>query len=280
MPYYCLLYTSFSMKKVAFKSGLLIDGTGAEPVANSLVLTEDDKITYAGADREIGPDYEVVDIAGKTIMPGLIDSHLHFSGNLTDDDSDWVLEDVVQKTVVAVQQAHECLENGLDVYKRQVTCREVIMAKRIYVADDELHIRTLIQTFLANEGYEVETFEDGNSLFEAFHASCPDLIILDVMMPGMDGFALCTAIRRESRVPIIIVSAKDAPMDRVTGITLGSDDYMVKPFLPLELVARVKALFRRAGYIRQDAGETLVCANLSLDPRSRCMTVDGAHRCV
>ena len=101
------------MKKVAFKSGLLIDGTGAEPVANSLVLTEDDKITYAGADREIGPDYEVVDIAGKTIMPGLIDSHLHFSGNLTDDDSDWVLEDVVQKTVVAVQQAHECLENGL-----------------------------------------------------------------------------------------------------------------------------------------------------------------------
>ena len=101
------------MKKVAFKSGLLIDGTGAEPVANSLVLTEDDKIAYAGADKEIGPDYEVVDITGKTIMPGLIDSHLHFSGNLTGDDSDWVLEDVVQKTVVAVQQAHECLEHGL-----------------------------------------------------------------------------------------------------------------------------------------------------------------------
>ena len=101
------------MKKVAFKGGLLIDGTGAEPVVKSLVLTEDDKIAYAGADKEIGPDYEVVDITGKTIMPGLIDSHLHFSGNLTDDDSDWVLEDVVQKTVVAVQQAHECLENGL-----------------------------------------------------------------------------------------------------------------------------------------------------------------------
>ena len=101
------------MKKVAFKGGLLIDGTGAEPVVKSRVLTEDDKIAYAGADKEIGPDYEVVDITGKTIMPGLIDSHLHFSGNLTDDDSDWVLEDVVQKTVVAVQQAHECLENGL-----------------------------------------------------------------------------------------------------------------------------------------------------------------------
>lgn len=101
------------MKKIAFKGGLLIDGTGAAPVVNSLVLVEDDKIAYAGADKEIGPDYDVVDATGKTVMPGLIDSHLHFSGNLTDDDSDWVLEDVVQKTVVAVQQAHECLENGL-----------------------------------------------------------------------------------------------------------------------------------------------------------------------
>lgn len=101
------------MTKVAFKNGLLIDGTGAEPVQNGLVLVEDDKIVYAGPDKAVGEDYEVIDIAGKTIMPGLIDSHLHFSGNLTDDDSDWVLEDVVQKTVVAVQQARECLENGL-----------------------------------------------------------------------------------------------------------------------------------------------------------------------
>jgi len=100
------------MNKVAFRGGLLIDGTGAEPVKNSLVLVENDKIVYAGADKEV-TDYEVKDITGKTIMPGLIDSHLHFSGNLTDDDSDWVLEDVVQKSVVAVQQAHECLENGL-----------------------------------------------------------------------------------------------------------------------------------------------------------------------
>ncbi len=100
------------MNKIAFRGGLLIDGTGAEPVKNSLVLVEDDKIVYAGADKEV-TGYDVKDITGKTIMPGLIDSHLHFSGNLTDDDSDWVLEDVVQKSVVAVQQAHECLENGL-----------------------------------------------------------------------------------------------------------------------------------------------------------------------
>ena len=80
------------------------------------------------------------------------------------------------------------------------------MAKSIYVADDELHIRNLIQTFLANEGYEVRTFADGDSLFQAFCERCPDLIILDIMMPGTDGLSLCARIRGESRVPIMIVS--------------------------------------------------------------------------
>lgn len=100
-------------KKTAFTGGLLIDGTGKEAVKDSLVLVDGAKIAYAGPKKSFGSDYEVRDISEKTIMPGLIDSHLHFSGNLTDDDSDWVLEDPVQKTVVAVQQAHECLEHGL-----------------------------------------------------------------------------------------------------------------------------------------------------------------------
>ncbi len=100
-------------KKTAFVGGLLIDGTGRPEVSDSLVLVEDKKITYAGKKIAFGDEYEKRDITGKTIMPGLIDTHLHFSGNLTDDDTDWVLEDRVQKTVVAVQQAHECLENGL-----------------------------------------------------------------------------------------------------------------------------------------------------------------------
>lgn len=100
-------------KKIAFVGGLLIDGTGREAVRDSMVLVDGEKIEYAGAKKQHGTDYETYDISGKTIMPGLIDSHLHFSGNLTDDDSDWVLEDPVQKTVVAVQQAHECLEHGL-----------------------------------------------------------------------------------------------------------------------------------------------------------------------
>lgn len=149
------------------------------------------------------------------------------------------------------------------------------MAKTIYVADDELHIRTLIRTFLANEGYEVRTFADGDSLLQAFEQHCPDLIILDIMMPGTDGLSLCAKIRGESRVPIIIVSAKDSPLDRVTGITLGSDDYMVKPFLPLELVARVKALFRRAEYSRPEMPAAMRCGNLLLEQGARSITVGG-----
>ena len=119
------------------------------------------------------------------------------------------------------------------------------MSKLIYVADDEKNICFLIENFLEKEGYEVECFGDGESLLEAFEKKAPDLCILDIMMPGMDGLTVCTQIRKTSHVPIIIVSAKDSPLDRITGITLGSDDYMVKPFLPLELVTRVKALFRR-----------------------------------
>lgn len=119
------------------------------------------------------------------------------------------------------------------------------MAKRIYVADDEKNICFLIKNFLEKEGYEVECFHDGESILSACNAQMPDLVILDIMMPGMDGLTACTQIRKDSNVPIIIVSAKDSPLDRITGITLGSDDYMVKPFLPLELVTRVKALFRR-----------------------------------
>lgn len=100
------------MEKKAFVGARLIDGTGAAPLMDSLVLVDGKKIEYAG--KKIAFDgYEVIDTAGKTIMPGLIDSHLHFSGNLTEHDSDWVIENVVQKTVVAVQQSRECLENGL-----------------------------------------------------------------------------------------------------------------------------------------------------------------------
>lgn len=149
------------------------------------------------------------------------------------------------------------------------------MQKLIYIADDEKNIRMMMKTFLENEGYLVEAFEDGYSIRQAVREKMPDMIILDIMMPGEDGLRLCNSFRRESKVPIMIVSAKDSPMDRVTGITLGSDDYITKPFLPLEFIARVKALFRRAelsGFQEGDARPVLEeyeCGNLRLDRKKR-----------
>lgn len=113
----------------------------------------------------------------------------------------------------------------------------------IDLADDERHIRELMHAFLSQAGYEVHTFSNGDALMEACRREMPDLVILDIMMPGTDGLSVCAQLRQQNEhLPIIIVSAKDSPYDRVTGLTLGGDDYLIKPFLPLELVARVKAL--------------------------------------
>lgn len=117
--------------------------------------------------------------------------------------------------------------------------------KLIYIADDEINICNIIKSFLIKEGYDVETFSDGRSVLEAFDAKQADMLVIDIMMPGMDGFSLCSAIRQKSSVPIIIVSAKDTEPDKIAGLTLGSDDYLTKPFSPMELIARVKSIFRR-----------------------------------
>ncbi|BDR80515.1 amidohydrolase family protein [Clostridium tetani] len=101
------------MSKIAFIGGLLIDGTGKEPIKNSLLLVDNKKIKYAGSMMDVNEEYEKIDITGKIIMPGLIDTHLHFSGNRTDNDTEWVLDPVIQKTIVAVAQAREALEHGL-----------------------------------------------------------------------------------------------------------------------------------------------------------------------
>ena len=125
---------------------------------------------------------------------------------------------------------------------------EDAMPQTIFIADDEKNIRSLIAAFLTQDGFAVEEFENGGALIAACEEHLPDLVVFDVMMPGVDGLSACSALRRAyPGLPIIIVSAKDSPYDRVTGLTLGCDDYMVKPFLPLELVTRVHALLRRAG---------------------------------
>lgn len=152
--------------------------------------------------------------------------------------------------------------------------------KRIYVADDERNIRELIKTFLDREGFEVTAFADGLSLLKAFEANVADMLILDVMMPGMDGYTLCATIRTKSSVPIMIVSAKDGETDRIAGLMLGSDDYMVKPFSPVELVLRVKALIRRADKdAMQPAGGSLEFGDITMNPegkKAECRGVDLA----
>lgn len=135
--------------------------------------------------------------------------------------------------------------------------------KRIAIADDEPNIRELIKSFLKNAGYDVQVFENGDDLYASFLLDSPDLIILDITMPGTDGLMICTKIRETSSVPIIIVSARDSELDRITGITIGSDDYLVKPFSPIELVTRVKALFRRMDYMMRDSAPDTAEVQLS-----------------
>lgn len=146
------------------------------------------------------------------------------------------------------------------------------MPQKIYLADDEKNIRDLIAAFLTQEGFEVSTFDSGDGLLAACNAGLPDLVILDIMMPGTDGLSVCSALRKVSAdLPIIIVSAKDSPYDRVTGLTLGSDDYLIKPFLPLELVARVRALLRRSQKTAAsgDTAQDLNYGTLHLFPERR-----------
>ena len=151
-------------------------------------------------------------------------------------------------------------------------------AKLIYIADDEKNIRELIKSFLEKEGYEVRAFADGLSLLKAFEEHAADMLILDVMMPGMDGYTLCSTIRARSRAPIVIVSAKEGETDRIAGLMLGSDDYIVKPFSPVELVLRVKALFRRTERDTDgSAAGTLEYGDLMLQPESKRAECRGAE---
>ncbi len=123
--------------------------------------------------------------------------------------------------------------------------------KMIYIADDETNIREAIKKFLENEGYGVTAFENGDKLLAAFNETPADLIVLDVMMPGTNGFVICKELRKLSHVPIIMLTARDSDLDYMTGLDLGSDDYFTKPFSPMELVLRVRSIFRRMEYDRQ-----------------------------
>jgi two-component system alkaline phosphatase synthesis response regulator PhoP len=149
------------------------------------------------------------------------------------------------------------------------------MAK-ILVVDDEPSIVKLVDAYLKQEGYEVYTASDGPSGLKAARAYKPDLIILDVMLPGMDGVELLTRLRRESDVYVILLTARTEETDKVVGLTVGADDYVTKPFSPRELTARVKAALRRiqTGTGSGSAGGVLSFKHVRIDVGARQVTVD------
>ena len=148
---------------------------------------------------------------------------------------------------------------------------------KILVIDDEPSIVNLINAYLKPEGYEVFTASDGNAGIKAARAFKPDLIILDVMLPGMDGIELLTRLRRESNVYVILLTAKTEETDRIVGLTVGADDYVTKPFSPRELVARVKAAIRRfqMGSAPGVDDSVLTFKKVQIDAGARKVTVNA-----
>ena len=122
---------------------------------------------------------------------------------------------------------------------------EVYMTKIIYFADDEKNIRDLVVPFLEHDGFTVRAFETGALLLEAYKNQKPDLVILDIMMPGTNGLDVMKSIRQYDNIPIIMLTARDSDVDFITAFNLGTDDYFTKPFSPIKLSLHVKALFKR-----------------------------------
>lgn len=148
------------------------------------------------------------------------------------------------------------------------------MAATILVVDDERNIVQLVRLYLSREGFRVESAASGREAIEKATAIRPDLVVLDLMLPEIDGLEVCRRLRRASNVPIIILTARGDDVDRIVGLELGADDYVVKPFNPRELVARVKAVLRRAE-TAGPAARLLRFADLEVDLDRREVRIDG-----
>ncbi len=151
---------------------------------------------------------------------------------------------------------------------------------RILIADDEAEIRDVLRLYLEKEGYEVLEAEDGSEALRLIRQMKPDLAILDIMMPGIDGYRVLRKVREENNLPVIMLSAKGSDSDKILGLDLGADDYITKPFVPLEAVARVKSHLRRfyalgAGEAQRSENAVLEVGNLRLELDSCMLLRDG-----
>ncbi len=148
---------------------------------------------------------------------------------------------------------------------------------KILVVDDDTNISELISLYLNKEGYETKEVANGKLAVEVFEEYRPDLVLLDIMLPGMDGYDVCKEIRKTSRTPIIMLTAKGEVFDKVLGLELGADDYMVKPFDPKELMARVKAVLRRnvLPVVEEKPKNRIVLDQLIIDKDNYSVTYEG-----
>ena len=154
------------------------------------------------------------------------------------------------------------------------------MEKRlIYAADDDINIREILKTFLEDSGYNVKVFDTGDALFEEFLKIPCELVVLDIMMPGTDGINICKKLREVSRVPIILLTAKDSDLDYILGINSGGDDYLIKPFRPSILVMRIKAIFRRIEMEQQNTKQDnqIVFADLKYIPNKHTIVCNNKN---
>lgn len=149
-----------------------------------------------------------------------------------------------------------------------------MQGKRILLVDDEARLRDMLKAYIGHEGYEVVEAADGKEAIELFHSQEYALVILDVMLPSVDGWTVCREIRRTSQVPIIMLTARGEEYDRLFGFDLGVDDYIVKPFSPKELLARMKAVMRRSDQ-NNDHLERIVIQGLEIELSARSVSVDG-----
>ncbi|HUS16086.1 MAG TPA: response regulator transcription factor [Chloroflexia bacterium] len=147
--------------------------------------------------------------------------------------------------------------------------------KTIVVVDDERSIVSLVKLYLEAEGYRVAAAYDGNEGVHLIQTLRPALVVLDLMLPGINGFELCRTVRRESDVPIIILTARSDDVDKIVGLELGADDYVAKPFNPRELVARVKAILRRTGAAPVAIDAPVTLGNTVIDTARHEVTVGG-----
>ncbi len=143
----------------------------------------------------------------------------------------------------------------------------------LLLVDDEKNIIELERMYLEKEGYQIQVAYDGKTALEKFRATKPAAIILDLMLPGIDGWELCRRIRQESDAPIIMLTARDQDIDKIVGLELGADDYLTKPFNPRELVARVKAIFRRVAPAPKT--QRVIVGDVTLDQARREVTAAG-----